>query len=429
MITYFLIGLIVGGAVGFIFAWLIASRKSSQSIGQLQGELTGANVQRQFLTDQLQTREEKILELQKQFSDLQNESGKLNQQVADQRQAIEEQKLILSDAQTKLQDTFKALAGEALKSNNEQFLQIARQSMSHLMTETKGDLGKHKEEINSLVKPLQETLTSYQKYLLDMENSRKEAYGGLSKHLEELGKTQQTLQGETTRLANALTNPKVGGRWGELTLRRAAELAGMSEYCDFEEQKTSDGDESKLRPDMIVHLPGGQKIAVDSKLSYQSYLDAVSATDPAIKASLLREYSKAVRAHVQKLSAKGYWEQFKNESVDFVVLFLPGESFFAAAVMEDHQLIEDAMTSRVVLASPTNLVTLLRAVAFGWRQEKMAENAQKIQKLGQELFDRLVKFFEHLEEVQKNLNQAVTSYNKAIGSLDSRLLPSAKKFV
>jgi DNA recombination protein RmuC len=213
-----------------------------------------------------------------------------------------------------------------------------------------------------------------------------------------------------------------------VTRRRAAELAGMSEFCDFEEQTSSDTENGKLRPDMVVHLPGGRIIAVDSKLSYQSYIEAVNATDQAMRTATLKKYSQAVRQHVQTLSSKSYWEQFNNNSVDLVVLFLPGECFFSAAVLEDKELIEYAMGNRVVLASPTTLISLLRAVAFGWRQEKLAENAEKIRKLGQEFFDRIANFIEPLSDVSVHLNRAVKSFNTAVGSLETRLIPSAKKF-
>ncbi len=419
---------LLGLAVGLVVGWLGALRNSQSKVGLLQGELLATKEQAAQHAGQIQERQQKIEQLTRDVSDSQRQIGQLTQQIADQRQAIEEQKKLLDQAQQKLQDTFKALASEALKVSKDDFLQLAKESLSTLLTEAKGDMGKQKEQMDALVKPLQDTLTNYQKQLQEIESSRKLAYGSLSKHLEELGKAHQDLRNQTGILATALKNPQVGGRWGELTLRRAAELAGMSEYCDFQEQVSSDGDAGRIRPDMVVHLPGGRLISVDSKLSYQSYIEAVNATDGETRTALLRRYSEAVRQHVKKLSEKSYWEQFRDNSVDLVVLFLPGECFFSAAVLEDKELIEYAMSNRVILASPTTLIALLRAVAFGWRQEKLAQNAEKIRRLGQELFDRIVNFVDPLSDVSMHLGRMVGSFNKAVGSLETRLMPTARKF-
>jgi len=420
---------VVALAIGFLVAWLMASKRSLARIGQLQGELLVTREQASQSLAQVQDRQSKIDQLTRDLGERERQLGQTTQQIRDQQEAMEEQKKLLADAQQKLQDTFKALAGDALKVSKEDFLQLAKESLNTLMAQAKGDLGKHKEQIDALVKPLQETLTNYQKQVQEIEKSRREAYGSLTKHLEELGKSHQDLRRHTTELATALRNPQVGGRWGELTLHRAAELAGMSEYCDFEEQASStDADDRRIKPDMIVHLPGGRLIAVDSKLSYQSYIEAVNATDADARTSLLRKYSEAVRQHVRRLGEKSYWEQFRDRSVDMVVLFLPGECFFSAAVIEDKELIEDALGSRVILASPTTLIMLLRAAAFDWRQEKLARNAEEIRRLGQELFDRIGTFIEPFADLSTHLGRAVNSYNKAVGSLESRLIPAARKF-
>lgn len=423
-----IIAAVVGLAIGLIVGWLFAAKNSLAQRGQLEGELAALKESAALLAAQIQERQAKIEQLGGKAADDQRQIGQLTQQIRDQQDALAEQKRLLDQAQQKFQDAFKALANEALKVSKDDFLQLAKESLNTLMAQAKGDLGKHKEQIDGLVKPLQETLVAYQKQVQEIENSRKLAYGSLSKHLEELGKTHQELRCRTGELATALKNPAVGGRWGELTLRRAAELAGMSEYCDFEEQVSRDGEAGRIRPDMIVRLPGGRLIAVDSKLSYQSYIDAANASDGELKTALLRKYSEAVRQHVRKLSEKSYWEQFQNNSVDLVVLFLPGECFFSAAVLEDKALIEDAMNNRVVLASPTTLIALLRAVAFGWRQEKLTQSAEQIRKLGQELFDRIANFVEPLKDLSTHLTRAVGSYNKAVASLDARLIPAARRF-
>ena len=420
---------IIGGLiVGLVMGWLAASRRELGRMGQLAGELAATKERAAQLDQQLITREQKIELLNQELANGQEQIGRLAQQIQDQQKDLEEQKKILDDAQQKLQDAFKTLATDALKVSKEDFLQLAKQSFEGMLNQAKGDMGKHKEQMDSLVKPLHETLSKYQKELQEIENSRKLAYGGLSKHLEELTKAHVELQGKTCELATALKNPKVGGKWGELTLHRTAELAGMTEYCDFEEQVSMDADEGKLRPDMVVRLPGGRSIAVDSKLSYQSYIDAMNATDETARRDGLRRYAQAVRQHVQQLSSKSYWDQFKDQSVEFVVLFLPGESFFSAAVTADTELIDFAVKNRVMPASPTTLISLLKAVSFGWRQEKLTKNAEEIRKLGREFYDRMATFLNHLGDVGNSLNRAVGSYNKTVGSLESRFIPTARKF-
>lgn len=419
---------ISGLSIGAVVGWLFASKCGLSQLGQLQGELTATKDRATQLDQQLLQRDQKIETLNQDLAKSQEQLGRFSQQIQDQQKDLEEQKKILDDAQHKLQDAFKALAADALKVSKEDFLQLAKQSMEGMLTQARGDLGKHKEQIDSLVKPLNETLTKYQKELQEIENSRKLAYGGLSKHLEELTKAHAELNGTTCELATALKNPKVGGKWGELTLHRTAELAGMTEYCDFEEQFSFDSDEGRLRPDMIVRLPGGRTIAVDSKLSYQSYIDAMNATDETVRRDALRRYAQAVRQHVQQLSSKAYWDQFKDQSVEFVVLFLPGESFFSAAVTADQELIDYAVKNRVMPASPTTLISLLKAVSFGWRQEKLTQNAEEIRKLGREFYDRMTTFLDHFGDVGSSLNRAVNSYNKSVGSLESRFIPTARKF-
>jgi DNA recombination protein RmuC len=411
----------VGLLAGLVVGWLIASKSGLSKLGQVQGELSAKTMLNDQLNGQLAERQQKIEELGA-------EVGKLGQQVVDQQKDIEEQKKILDQAQQKLQDTFKALATDALKVSKEDFLQLAKQSIESMLNQAKGDMGKHKEQIDGLMKPLQETLTKYQKELQEIEKSRNDAYGGLRKHLEELSKTQVELQSKTGELATALKNPKVGGKWGELTLHRTAELAGMSEYCDFDEQVSTAGEKGKFRPDMVVNLPGGRAIAVDSKLSYQSYIEAMNATDDATRNEALKRYSQAVRQHVQQLSSKAYWDQLKDQSVEFVVLFLPGESFFSAAVGADPDLIDYAIKNGVMPASPTTLISLLKAVSFGWRQEKLAKNAEEIRKLGKEFYERMATLIQHLSDVGSSLTRTVNSYNKAVGSLETRLVPTARKF-
>lgn len=411
-------------AVGFVFGRLHSERATSRALGELEGQRLQTEQQLADLRQQLVERQIRIDALAAELSDQKAQLADVNRQITERQKAFEEQRQLLDRAKETLQETFKALAAESLKSSNTSFLQLAQEKLSAILAEAKGDLGKQKEQIEGLVKPLRETLTRYETQLADVEKARQESYSGLKKHLEMLGKTQTELQTSTSALAHAMRNPQVRGRWGELTLQRAAEIAGMTEYCDFHTQVSTDG---KLRPDMVIHLPGGRQIVVDAKVPCEDYLNAVNAGDEQSRLASLKCYAQTVAQHARQLGGKSYWDQFGSDSPEFVVLFLPGESFFSAALGTDHTLIEQAMQNRVILASPTTLIALLRAVAFGWRQEKLAKNAETIREIGNELYERLVSFMGHLSLLGKNLSNTVGNYNDAVGSLERRVFPSARK--
>jgi len=329
---------------------------------------------------------------------------------------------------TEVEKTIAALSGEALRQNSQTFLQLAEATLKQFHVQAKGDLEQKEKAVENLVKPIREALEKTEQQVRTMEKERKEAYGSLSKHLETLAQTQQLLHGETSKLVTALRRPEVRGQWGELTLKRLAELAGMVEHCDFYQQQSIDTDEGRQRPDMVVRMPDGREIVVDVKTPLDAYLNAVEATDDATRTRYLEHHARKLRERVRELAGKAYWNQFER-APDFVVLFIPGDQFLAAALDIDRSLLEDALKQQVVLATPTSFVALLRAVAYGWRQEQLAENADRIRELGEDLYQRLATFTEHLARVGTSLESSVGAYNKAVGSLDSKVLPGARKFV
>src|SRR5881296_66661 len=341
--------------------------------------------------------------------------------------SLQEQKTLLTQARQELAESFKALSGEALKTNNQAFLQLAKTSFEVLHAEAKGDLAQRQQAIDELVKPLHDSLKRYEEQIHFLEQSRQSAYGGLDMHLKLLAESHQRLQQETGNLVKALSAPSVRGRWGEITLKRVAELAGMVSHCDFVEQDVVENDEGRLRPDMVVQLPGGRQIVVDAKAVLAAYLEAYEAQDEAQRQERLRRHAAQVRSRMDQLSAKSYWSQFP-QAPEFVVLFLPGEHFLGAALEQDPSLIEDGFSRRVVIATPATLIALLRAVAYGWRQEQLSEHAQQAGRLGKDLYERMAVLAEHLNDVGEALNKSVLAYNKAVGSIEARILPAARKF-
>ena len=364
---------------------------------------------------------------QRDVTRLREDNARLASQLEAQQAAFEEKARTLEDVRNQFETTFKSLAGDVLKSNSSEFLKLAETSFKTLQTRASGELEKREKAVESLVKPIRETLDKTDQHIRKMDKERHEAFGSLTQHLEFMAKAQEQLQGETRNLVKALRRPEVRGQWGELTLKRLAELAGMVEHCDFETQQSVDTEQGKQRPDMVVRMPGGREIIVDAKAPMDGYLGAVEAKDDSERNMELQRHARNVRDRVRELSSKRYWQQFP-QSPDFVVLFIPGDQFLSSALEVDPKLLEDAMTDKVVLATPSSLVALLRAVAYGWRQEALAENAEHIRTVGEELYERLTTFAEHLGKLGSSLNRSVESYNKAVGSFDSRVLPGARKF-
>ncbi|MCY3804162.1 MAG: DNA recombination protein RmuC [Gammaproteobacteria bacterium] len=326
-----------------------------------------------------------------------------------------------------LQQTFTSLSQQALQSNNENFLRLAKEKLSQYQIQAEASLEKKEKAIETLLAPINEALKQTESQIRAIEKERKESYGSLTEHLKLINESQSELRTETQNLVQALRRPEVRGQWGELTLRRIAELAGMVNYCDFYEQQSGEEDDRRMRPDMVVRMPDQRELIVDAKTPLDAYLSAVQTRDSKEREELLHRHARHVRERMRELASKAYWNQFSH-SPDFIVLFIPGEQFLAAALELDPQLLEDALSNKVILATSTSIIALLRAVAFGWRQQSVAKNAEEIRTLGEELYKRLATFVEHLQKLGKNLDASVEQFNKATGSLDRQVLPGARKF-
>ena len=433
------IGLAFGVGVAFYSARLIYQTRIEKAVQQ---EMTASESERAVLADQIfqledrlrrtdkdkETLSESLESNRKELSERELKLTELQTTLDQERKSTEEKLALLEEGTQKMKETFENLAAEALKKSNSSFLELAKSQLEGYQKDAKSDLDQRKEAVATLLAPVKDTFEKFDKKIEEMEKGRNHDYGSITEQLKSLTVTQEGLRSETSKLVNALRRPQARGQWGEIQLRNVVELAGMSEYCDFQEQVSTTNEEGGvLRPDLIVNLPGGKKIVVDSKVSLDAYLNAVETDSAEERDVYLAQHAQQVRNHIRQLSMKEYWKQF-DFTPDFVVLFLPGEVYFSAALHAEASLIEEGARNRVILASPTTLIALLKAVAYGWQQERVAANSREIAKLGKELHDRVAGLAEHFEDLGHNLRKATQSYNRSLSTLEKRVLVSTRRF-
>ncbi len=438
IVIIFLFGFAAGGILLWIVARLLSQKEilrqadeiklsHSARVSELEGRSRYAEGQMDQLRQQLSQAESDVKGLRKSLDDERTQAVEAQTRLTEAALSLERQKEVVEVMKTEMTDTFRAQASAALESSNRSFLELASEHLGRILEQTKGKLGEHQVSLEGTIRPLQEMLKRYEEQLRDLEKARAEQSWSLSQQIKSLSEMNEALQRETSGLSTALRKPQVSGSWGQMSLRRAAELAGMSPWCDFYEQVTVDTESGKLRPDMVVRLPNGRIIVIDAKAPVDAFLNALSASSEEERRKAFTGYVGAVRGHMNGLGSKAYWDQFE-ESPELVVMYLPGETFFSAAIENDPQLIEDGSLKKVILATPTTLIALLKAVAYGWQQEQMASGAREINRLGRELYERFSVVADHITRAGSNLTKAVEAHNDAVRSIETRLMPSFRRF-
>ncbi len=432
--TFLLIAIFIGFVTGLSIAWLYFKQRIKAELAQTS---SGEKAEIIGLRERLNNREENIAQLKLELSEKELQERELrthntllekNLSQLNERLVSEEERITsLTDLSTRFSDAFKALSLDALKSNNQSFLELANATLEKFQEGAKSDLDKRGVAIHELVTPIKESLGKVDNKLEELERFRQASQATLSEQVKVLSQTNLLLKDQTENLVQALRKPIVRGRWGEVQLKRVVELANMLPYCDFVEQESVMTESGRLRPDMIIKLPGNRNIVIDSKVPLEAYLDAIEARDEDIRISLFKDHARQVKQQIVGLSQKNYWQQFEK-SPEFVILFLPGEPFFTAALEHDPSIIEFAADRNIILATPMTLIALLRAVSQGWREHEFAKNTEVVAKLGRELYERVSIVVSHVADIKKGIDKTIDAYNKTVSSLETRVLVSVRKF-